>query len=90
MPVRPGYSDTLGFMLDCDKCHRWFHGACVGVPAAETELPEVWHCDHCLSIAVHDQRQRISRLLELPFGGHISHHRATTTEARLLCSETET
>lgn len=19
------------FMLDCDDCHKWFHGACVGV-----------------------------------------------------------
>ena len=19
------------FMLDCDRCHRWFHGLCVGI-----------------------------------------------------------
>jgi hypothetical protein len=23
--------DDGQFMLDCDECHKWFHGACVGV-----------------------------------------------------------
>lgn len=32
-----GAADT--FMLDCDDCHRWFHGSCVGVsPSAVGEL----------------------------------------------------
>ncbi|CAN0215536.1 unnamed protein product [Laminaria digitata] len=22
-------------MLDCDRCHRWFHGPCVGVATQE-------------------------------------------------------
>jgi len=33
------------FMLDCDRCHSWFHGTCVGV--AKDDLPEVWMCDEC-------------------------------------------
>ena len=32
-------------MLDCDRCHRWFHGPCVGV--VEGMLPENWVCDEC-------------------------------------------
>lgn len=33
------------FMLDCDRCHRWFHGSCVGIdPAAP---PATWLCDAC-------------------------------------------
>lgn len=26
--------DFGSFMLDCDDCHKWFHGACVGIDAA--------------------------------------------------------
>lgn len=26
-----------GMMLDCDRCHRWFHGPSVGIAS-----PEVW------------------------------------------------
>ena len=60
------YDERLGFMLDCDLCHRWFHGACVGVPSDEKDLPEQWYCDQCrLSTAVADQRQRMARLLNL-------------------------
>lgn len=33
------------FMLDCDRCHSWFHGTCVGI--AKDNLPEVWICDEC-------------------------------------------
>ena len=32
-------------MLDCDRCHSWFHGDCVGL-ARET-VPEEWYCDTC-------------------------------------------
>ena len=32
-------------MLDCDRCHRWSHGDCVGI-RRET-VPKVWHCDSC-------------------------------------------
>lgn len=40
------------FMLDCDECHCWFHGDCMGV--SQSNLPSVWLCDSC----------KIRRLLE--------------------------
>ena len=59
------------FMLDCDMCHRWFHGDCVGIaPDGQGDIPTEWFCDHCrLSTAVTQQRQSIARLLALPNGG---------------------
>ena len=52
-------------MLDCDLCHQWFHGACMGVP--DNTDSESWYCDHCrLSTAVDRQRSRMLRLLALP------------------------
>lgn len=33
-------------MLDCDVCHRWFHGACVGF--VEAQALEYWACDECV------------------------------------------
>lgn len=24
-------------MLDCDRCHRWFHGPCVGIASQEVQ-----------------------------------------------------
>lgn len=42
------------FMLDCDRCHNWFHGSCVGI--AKDKLPDVWICDECtMQIMVVDQ-----------------------------------
>lgn len=33
-------------MIDCDDCHRWFHGECIGIPAGAP--PSNWLCDQCL------------------------------------------
>ena len=92
-------------MLDCDNRHRWFHGTCVGIPAAEeADLLQSWLCDHCrLSTAVTDQRQRIARLLALPCqeaaaddedGERAAAERAERDgamgEVGALCTETET
>jgi cohesin loading factor subunit SCC2 len=33
------------FMLDCDSCHKWFHGHCVGVNPAHP--PDTWFCSMC-------------------------------------------
>ncbi|EEA04904.1 HEAT repeat family protein [Cryptosporidium muris RN66] len=33
-------------MLDCDKCHRWFHMKCVSVEPSN--VPEIWNCDDCI------------------------------------------
>lgn len=58
-----GYDGT--FMLDCDRCHRWFHGACVGMQPSD-DMAVMWYCDSCqLSRAVADQRRAFTRLLSL-------------------------
>lgn len=31
--------------LDCDDCHRWFHGSCVDVDP--NDPPAIWYCDLC-------------------------------------------
>ena len=33
------------FMLDCDGCHNWSHGDCVGV--SKTNVPATWFCHRC-------------------------------------------
>lgn len=33
------------FMLDCDRCHKWYHGSCVGIDSANP--PEIWYCEPC-------------------------------------------
>jgi len=40
---RKQLTDT--FLLDCDRCHRWFHGSCVGIQ--KDNIPEMWLCDEC-------------------------------------------
>jgi cohesin loading factor subunit SCC2 len=63
-----GYDAT--FMLDCDKCHRWFHGDCVGVKHNDDKISREWYCDSCqLSRAVAEQRRTITRLLSLSDAG---------------------
>ena len=41
-----GNSTRDKFSLDCDSCHVWFHGACVGV--RKDACPEIWLCHGCL------------------------------------------
>jgi len=33
------------FSLDCDRCHRWFHGNCLRI--AKDFTPTTWYCDEC-------------------------------------------
>ena len=40
-----GNSTRDKFSLDCDICHVWFHGACVGV--RKDAFPEIWLCHGC-------------------------------------------
>ena len=48
-------------MLDCDSCHRWFHGACVGVASCHDPSVE-WHCDDCSVRKLLDaQRSKLAR-----------------------------
>jgi hypothetical protein len=37
---------SKAFMLDCDSCHRWFHGICVGVDESDADSV-VFMCDQC-------------------------------------------
>ncbi|CAM9784024.1 unnamed protein product, partial [Chrysoparadoxa australica] len=36
-------------MLDCDRCHRWFHGSCIGIKAEEdiAKDGDQWYCCDC-------------------------------------------
>jgi len=43
---KKGRVDENVFWLDCDSCHKWFHGACVGI--LSEQVPEQWYCDNCL------------------------------------------
>ena len=35
------------FMLACDKCGIWFHGACIGLTKENGESLSKWHCPPC-------------------------------------------
>ena len=43
-------------MLDCDRCHIWFHGECVGMVIANA--PEVWYCGPCRVFQLAEERHR--------------------------------
>ena len=45
---RPHITNT--FMLDCDRCHKWFHGSCVSV--RRDSIPDSWFCDECNMLSV--------------------------------------
>ena len=34
------------FAIDCDDCHSWSHGKCVGYPTRE-DMPDHWICSGC-------------------------------------------
>ena len=33
------------FMINCDSCHDWYHGECVGI--TKDNISRVWICDDC-------------------------------------------
>lgn len=33
------------FMIDCDRCHSWYHGSCIGI--TQDAVPDAWFCDDC-------------------------------------------
>jgi Zn-finger protein len=41
------------WMLDCDVCHVWFHGPCVGIDTVEFVPKDengntTWKCERCI------------------------------------------
>lgn len=53
-------NSNFSFMLDCDRCHRWSHGICVGFETKEElqAVPDKWYCDSCkLHLEVEAQRK---------------------------------
>ena len=48
------------FMVDCDRCHSWFHGSCIGI--TKDTVPDVWFCDDCtLRTTILDQAKVFAR-----------------------------
>ena len=53
-----GNLDT--FMVDCDRCHFWYHGSCVTI--TKDNVPDQWFCDDCkLQTAILDQSKVFGR-----------------------------
>lgn len=41
------YVCVFRFYIGCDKCQDWFHGACVGITAAEADSIDFYTCPRC-------------------------------------------
>ena len=39
--------DSSRFMIECDICHDWFHGSCVGVEEYQATDIDLYHCPSC-------------------------------------------
>ena len=38
-----------GDMINCDRCHEWFHSSCIDAPdSAWIDCPQEWFCDACI------------------------------------------
>ncbi|PRP82326.1 hypothetical protein PROFUN_10230 [Planoprotostelium fungivorum] len=48
------------FMLDCDKCHFWFHSTCVGID--RKKIPKTWHCPNCTGIKIELHNRKSDRV----------------------------
>ncbi|KAI8072901.1 hypothetical protein BC940DRAFT_291894 [Gongronella butleri] len=35
------------FMIACDRCDQWFHGACIGINEKDGEFIDLYFCDKC-------------------------------------------
>lgn len=46
VPSDPASDDAGGLFIQCDKCHVWQHGGCVGI-MDESNSPENYFCEQC-------------------------------------------
>lgn len=55
-----GRSNLDTFMVDCDRCHSWYHGSCIGI--TKDSVPDSWFCDDCtLQTTILDQAKVFAR-----------------------------
>ncbi|CAG8547719.1 5358_t:CDS:2, partial [Scutellospora calospora] len=40
-------SDGQSFMIECDNCDEWFHGACVKISSEESLMVDKFYCPNC-------------------------------------------
>ena len=70
------YACVFRFYIGCDKCQDWFHGACVGITAAEADNIDFYTCPRCtqsqaqvsklaLTSKDYDSLQRLLRSLQV-------------------------
>lgn len=52
--------DERKFYIGCDKCQDWFHGACVGITAAEAENIEFYTCPRCSQSQAQENKQPLT------------------------------
>ena len=56
-----GNEDKTLFMLSCDDCGKWFHGACVGVEEDAAHSAEHWACRTCAAAEARRQEKAEAR-----------------------------
>ncbi|KAL9957398.1 hypothetical protein ACROYT_G039030 [Oculina patagonica] len=52
--------DERQFYIGCDKCQDWFHGACVGITAAEADSIEFYTCPRCTESQAQASKQPLT------------------------------
>ncbi|GBC12888.1 hypothetical protein RIR_jg30131.t1 [Rhizophagus irregularis DAOM 181602=DAOM 197198] len=43
-------SDGESFMIECDNCDEWYHGACVNITREESQLVDKYYCPNCAEL----------------------------------------
>ncbi|KAK8814310.1 hypothetical protein WA158_008172 [Blastocystis sp. Blastoise] len=43
------FANGLSFIVQCDSCGCWYHGACIGIPAVSL-VPKVYTCTYCRTL----------------------------------------
>ncbi|KAK5082241.1 hypothetical protein LTR05_007385 [Lithohypha guttulata] len=71
----PGVDERGNFLIQCDDCHVWQHGACV-LPD-QTHIPDHYYCERC-----RPGEHEVGQVLNLP-----SNRKATLNEDRLIIED---